>query len=95
MKKSDIADRVADRIGLSRSAARERRGPCVRGRRRGPVEGRRSADRRIRDVHDKARPARAGRNPLTGESPEIKASTAPTFKPGKALKDAVTDRNAS
>ena len=37
----------------------------------------------------RARPARTGRNPRTGESVPIAASTAPTFKPGKALKDSV------
>ena len=37
----------------------------------------------------KARAARTGRNPKTGESIEIKASNQPGFKPGKALKDAV------
>lgn len=35
------------------------------------------------------RAARMGRNPLTGETIEIKASKAPKFKAGKALKDAV------
>lgn len=37
----------------------------------------------------KHRAARTGRNPQTGESIEIKASNVPSFKPGKALKDAV------
>ncbi|MGH8175647.1 MAG: HU family DNA-binding protein [Steroidobacter sp.] len=37
----------------------------------------------------KARAARAGRNPRTGETIEIAASKAPGFKAGKALKDAV------
>ncbi len=35
------------------------------------------------------RAAREGRNPLTGEAMQIKASKAPKFKAGKALKDAV------
>lgn len=35
------------------------------------------------------REARTGRNPRTGESIEIKASKVPSFKAGKALKDAV------
>ena len=35
------------------------------------------------------RAARTGRNPRTGEVLEIPASRAPTFKAGKALKDAV------
>ena len=35
------------------------------------------------------RAAREGRNPLTGEKMQIKASKAPKFKAGKALKDKV------
>ena len=37
----------------------------------------------------KKRAARAGRNPRTGETIQIKASNNPSFKAGKALKDAV------
>ena len=37
----------------------------------------------------KKRPARTARNPRTGEEIKIKASKAPTFKAGKALKDKV------
>jgi DNA-binding protein HU-beta len=37
----------------------------------------------------KARAARTGRNPRTGETIQIKASNNPSFKAGKALKDAV------
>jgi len=37
----------------------------------------------------KERTARMGRNPQTGETIEIAASKVPTFKAGKALKDAV------
>ncbi|MEE9342879.1 MAG: HU family DNA-binding protein [Gammaproteobacteria bacterium] len=35
------------------------------------------------------RAARAGRNPRTGETIQIKASKAPGFKAGKAFKDAL------
>ena len=35
------------------------------------------------------RSARTGRNPRTGETIQIKASKNPSFKAGKALKDAV------
>ena len=35
------------------------------------------------------RKARKGRNPQTGEEIDIKASNAPKFTPGKALKEAV------
>ena len=37
----------------------------------------------------KERAARSGRNPRTGETIEIGASKIPSFKAGKALKDAV------
>ena len=37
----------------------------------------------------KERAARTGRNPQTGEPIQIKAAKVPSFKPGKALKDAV------
>ena len=37
----------------------------------------------------KERAARIGRNPSTGAENNIPASKAPTFKPGKALKDAI------
>ena len=36
-----------------------------------------------------ARAAREGRNPQTGKTMKIKASKAPKFKAGKALKDAL------
>lgn len=38
----------------------------------------------------KPRAARTGRNPKTKEAIEIPASKVPVFKPGKALKDAVS-----
>ena len=38
------------------------------------------------------REAREGRNPLTGDKMQIKASKAPKFKAGKALKDAVNKK---
>ena len=37
----------------------------------------------------KKREARTGRNPRTGESIQISASVVPSFKAGKALKDAL------
>ena len=37
----------------------------------------------------KERSARMGRNPRTGESMQIKASTAPKFRPSKLYKDTV------
>ena len=39
----------------------------------------------------RSRPARAGRNPRTGAPVAIAASRAPSFKPAKALRDAVNE----
>ena len=39
----------------------------------------------------KKREARMGRNPRTKENIEIPAATVPVFKPGKALKEQVSD----
>ena len=38
------------------------------------------------------RTARVGRNPRTGEQIKIAASRVPAFKPGKAMKDAVSKK---
>jgi len=40
----------------------------------------------------RSRAAREGRNPRTGDKIKIKASKVPTFRPGKALKEAVAKR---
>ena len=40
----------------------------------------------------RSRTARVGRNPRTGEQIKIAASRVPAFKPGKALKDAVSKK---
>jgi DNA-binding protein HU-beta len=40
----------------------------------------------------KDRAARSGRNPQTGETIQIAAAKIPSFKAGKALKDAVNSR---
>lgn len=42
------------------------------------------------EVRDRA--ARKGRNPQTGAEIDIPASKTPAFKPGKALKDAVSGK---
>ncbi|HFE9722484.1 TPA: HU family DNA-binding protein, partial [Acinetobacter baumannii] len=41
----------------------------------------------------KERAARTGRNPKTGEELQIAAAKVPSFKAGKALKEAVSNGN--
>ena len=92
MNKSQIADRLAAGVGLSRSAAA------------GAID---AVFETIRDAlakHEevriagfgtfatKRRPPRTGRNPRTGEAVSIPASVAPALRAGKALKEAVNGR---
>ncbi len=91
MKKSDIAGRVADRTGLSRSAA----GEAVDAVFEALANGQEVRIASFGTFGTRNRPARTGRNPRTGESLSIPASTAPMFKAGKGLRDAVNGGNAS
>ena len=86
---------MADPIGLSQSAAGnavdavfEAVGEALANAEEVRIDG-------FGTLTTKSRRARTGRNSQTGESLSIPASTAPAFKPGKALKDAVNDRNGS
>ena len=95
MNKSDIADRVAGRAGVGKAAA----GDVVDAVFEAIAEAlARGEDVRVAGFGTfgtRRRPARTGRNPRTGESLEIVASTAPTFKAGKPLRDAVNAGVAS
>ena len=95
MNKSEIAGRVADRIGTSQSAAGDAVDAVFEAVSESLAKGEEVRIVGFGTFTTKSRPARTGRNPRTGESLEIQASTAPAFKPGKALKDAVNDGNGS
>ena len=95
MNKSEIAGRVADRIGMNQSAAGDAVDAVFEAVSESLANGEEVRIVGFGRFTTKSRPARTGRNPRTGESLEIQASTAPAFKPGKALKDAVNDGNGS
>ena len=95
MSKSEIAGRVADRIGLSRSAAGDAVDAVFEAVGEALANGEEVRIVGFGTFGTRNRPARTGRNPRTGESLPIAASTAPVFKPGKALKDAVNDGKGS
>lgn len=89
MNKAELIDPIAGHADLTKSdAGRALEGFC---------EAITDAMRKGEDVvlvgfgsfSVKAREARTGRNPSTGEAIEIAASKSVGFKPGKALKDAV------
>ncbi len=95
VRKSDIADQVADRIGVSRPDAVVAVEAVFDVVRDALARGEEVRIVGFGAFGTRSRSARTGRNPKTGESIEIRASTAPTFKPGKPLRDAVNAGGAS
>ena len=89
MNKSELIDAIAANSGLSKADA----GRALDGF-TAAISGALSGGDSVSMVGFgtfavKHRAARAGRNPRTGETIQIKASNNPAFKAGKALKDAV------
>jgi len=89
MNKSDLVDTVAANSGLSKADA----GRAVDGFTAAVTSALKKNDSvslvGFGTFSVKHRAARDGRNPRTGETIKIKASNNPSFKAGKALKDAV------
>lgn len=89
MNKSELATKMAEKAGLKKTEAEKALKAFIETVTEELVAG---GDVRLVgfgtfDV--KAREARTGVNPRTGEKMEIAASKAPRFKAGKAFKDAV------
>lgn len=89
MNKAELIDAVADAADISRASA----GRAVDGALDAITGALKSGDNvtlvGFGTFTVKDRAARLGRNPRTGEEIQIKASRAPGFKAGKALKDAI------
>ena len=95
MNKTQLAERLADRLGLSRTAAKDAVDGVFE-----EIGGALTSGGEVQILGfgtfgTRARPARTGRNPRTGESMPVEASTVPTFKAGKRLKDAVNGAGGS
>ena len=84
-----MADRLAARTGLSRGAARDAADGVLEIIGEALADGEEVRLPGFGTFGTRSRPARTGRNPRTGEAVSIAASTSPTFKAGKTLKDAV------
>jgi DNA-binding protein HU-beta len=89
MNKVDIAEQVAERVGLSRSVAGAAVEAVFEVVREALAKGEEARIAGFGVFGTRHRPARTGRNPSTGGSVEVRASTAPTFRPGKPLRDAL------
>jgi len=89
MNKSELIDAIASDSGLSKADA----GRALDGFTSAVTNALKGGDSismvGFGTFSVKRREARAGRNPRTGETIQIKASNNPSFKAGKALKDAV------
>lgn len=91
MNRSDLVQHVAGETGMSRSAAEAAVNSMLSGIAGSLAQGEAVSLPGFGTFGTRSRPARMGRNPRTGESLEIAASTVATFKPGKSLRDAVND----
>ena len=89
MNKADIIGRVADRMRLSRSVAEGAVDTVLEAIAEALAKEEAVRIAGFGTFATKSRSARRGRNPGTGESVPIAASKAPSFKAGKALRDAV------
>jgi DNA-binding protein HU-beta len=89
MNKNDVIDAVAERTGLAKSDAARAVDAVLATVTEALQKGDAVALSGFGNFVAKSRAARTGRNPRTGEAIAIPASRVPTFKAGKALKDAV------
>lgn len=89
MNKGELIDAVAASAGLSRADATKAVDAVLDNVTRTLAGGDTVSLVGFGTFSVKARAARTGRNPRTGEPIQIAASKVPGFKAGKALKDAV------
>ena len=89
MNKTEMADRLAARTGLSKGAAKDAVDGVFAMIGEALADGEEVRLPGFGTFGTRSRPAHTGRNPRTGEAVTISASTSPTFKAGKTLKDTV------
>ncbi len=89
MTKSDLVNVVAHSTGLDKKKADEAVAAVFSAITTALSEGDKVSLVGFGSFEVKERKERTGTNPATGKKITIKASKAPTFKAGKALKDAV------
>jgi DNA-binding protein HU-beta len=89
MNKNELIDAVAESAGLSKADAGRAVDAVVSGISGALKQGDNVTLVGFGTFQVRARAARTGRNPKTGENITIAASKNPVFKAGKALKDAV------
>ena len=89
MNKADIIDKVHGVLGSTKADAERAVETFISSVTEGLKKGDEVSVAGLGIFVTKARPARQGRNPRTGETIRIAATRTPKFRPAKALKDAV------
>ena len=89
MNKVEMAGRLAARTGLSKAVASEGVDGVFATISDALANGEEVRIAGFGGFGTRSRPARIGQNPRTGKAVSISASTSPTFKAGKTLKDGV------
>lgn len=89
MNKSELIDAMAEQSGLSKADTERAYKAFVDTVKDALAKGDKISLIGFGTFEVRERSARTGRNPQTGETIEIAASKNPSFKAGKALKDAV------
>lgn len=89
VNKTDIIEHVAEQAEISKASAARALSSLLDGISAALRSGKSVSLLGFGTFSVKARAARVGRNPKTGEAININAAIVPIFKAGKALKDAV------
>ncbi|WP_026960632.1 nucleoid-associated protein HU-beta [Aliagarivorans taiwanensis] len=89
MNKAQLVDKIAEGADISKAAAGRALDSLIEAVADSLKEGDSVALVGFGTFQVKERSARTGRNPQTGQEIQIAAANVPSFKAGKALKDAV------
>lgn len=89
MNKSELGERLADRTGMTKAAAKDAVDGVFDSIAEALADGEDVRILGFGTFATRERPARTARNPRTGEPISIAASTAPVFKAGATLRKAV------
>ncbi len=89
MNKNDLASAMAEDTGITKSSANKALDAMTNAIKSALRAGDKVSIPGFGTFQAKHRSARMGRNPATGESIQIAASNSPSFKAGKAFKDAL------
>lgn len=89
MNKTELVDFIANEAGITKAQANKSVDAFVAAVTKTLAKGKKVSLIGFGTFETRKRAARTGRNPQTGKTIKIAASTTPAFKAGKKLKDAV------